>query len=313
MTDPQHKPAPGRAVLPDELATRRVRALDFRRPTRFSRDQMRRLEQAHDGFCRAASTRLSAELRTGFEFEIVGSDQLSFGSVFNEVPDDALIVAIDVRPIGTQVGLVFELPLCVNLVDRLLGSGHRPRTELPEKLTDLETVVLQRVVRSIVQPLSATWFDLAGVEFHIRSVSASPSNAQFAAPSEPTLLLSCQARMDTLVSPVKFCLPHAAVEPLIEHLETSHGRRPAIDPRTSALVRQAVSAVDVELRAEVGAVDLTIDEVLALRPGDVVDLRRAVASGVTVYAGDVPAYIATPGRNNALRAVQLTAPWQEPA
>src|SRR5262245_5973095 len=53
---------------------RRIRTVDFRRPTKFSRDQMRRLEGAHDGFCRGASTRLSAELRTGVEIAVTTSD-----------------------------------------------------------------------------------------------------------------------------------------------------------------------------------------------------------------------------------------------
>ena len=72
-------------------------------------------------------------------------------------------------------------------------------------------------------------------------------------------------------------------------------------------MRAAVGEVDVELRAEAGAVRLPLAEVLALQPGDTVRLRRPVDQGVTLCVGDVEAYDATPGRNGNLRAVQVRA------
>jgi flagellar motor switch protein FliM len=289
---------------------RRVRPVDFRRPTKFTRDQMRRLESAHDGFCRGASTRLTAELRTGVEIEVTTSDQLSYAAVMNELPEDAIVTILDVDPIDTQVALIFELPLAVNLIDRLLGAIIARKT-MPTGLTDLEAVVLQRVIRSIVEPLSATWHDLAGVRFSIAVAASTPANAQFAAPSEPCLLLRGEAHIDGTSSPIVFCLPHVSVEPLMERLEKAHVRNRAVDERATEMLRQAVSGVDVELRAEVGAVEMEMSEVLALRPGDVLALRASAADGVSILAGDVRSYMAAPGRNNAARAVQITGPYRE--
>jgi flagellar motor switch protein FliM len=293
-----------------KINPRRVRTVDFRRPTKFSRDQMRRLEGAHDGFCRGASTRLSAELRTGVEVVVTTSDQLSYAAVMNELPEEAIVTILDVDPIDTQVALIFELPLAVNLIDRLLGAVIARKT-MPTGLTDLEAVVLQRVIRSIVEPLSATWHELAGVRFSIAVAASTPANAQFAAPSEPCLLLGGEAHIDGTSSPIVFCLPHASVEPLMERLEKAHVRNRTVDERATEMLRHAVSGVDVELRAEVGAVDMDVASVLALRPGDTLALRASAAEGVTVLAGDVPSYMAAPGRNNAARAVQISGPYRE--
>src|SRR5262249_30629482 len=94
-----------------KIGNRRIRTVDFRRPTTVSRDQMRRLEAGHDGFCRGASTRLSAELRTGVEIAVTTSDQLSYAAFMNELPEEAIVTILDVDPIDTQVALIFELPL----------------------------------------------------------------------------------------------------------------------------------------------------------------------------------------------------------
>jgi flagellar motor switch protein FliM len=77
------------------------------------------------------------------------------------------------------------------------------------------------------------------------------------------------------------------------------------DARNRQLMRSAVGEVDVEVRAEAGAVKMSLAEVLAMKAGDTIRLRRPVERGVTLCVGDVEAYEAAPGRNGNLRAAQV--------
>jgi flagellar motor switch protein FliM len=79
----------------------------------------------------------------------------------------------------------------------------------------------------------------------------------------------------------------------------------AIDAESRVAVRSGVASVDVELRAEVASRQIPVDEMLALQPGDVLRFRVPAANGVTLYAGQVPAHRAQPGRNGNWRAVQV--------
>jgi flagellar motor switch protein FliM len=83
-----------------------------------------------------------------------------------------------------------------------------------------------------------------------------------------------------------------------------------IDPTAAGKVHEAISAVDVELRAEAGAADLKITDVLQIKVGDTIRLRRPADKGVIVYAGDVPTYVAQPGRNGNKRALKVTGRWE---
>src|SRR3712207_7519858 len=47
--------------------SKRVRTVDFTRPTKFTSDQERRFRRTLDAFCRTAAQRLSAELRAPLE------------------------------------------------------------------------------------------------------------------------------------------------------------------------------------------------------------------------------------------------------
>ena len=77
--------------LPEESGTdrsrqRRMRTVDFTRPTKFTTDQERRIKRALETFCRTASTRLSAELRMPLELEIINVSQLTWGNAHAQVP-----------------------------------------------------------------------------------------------------------------------------------------------------------------------------------------------------------------------------------
>jgi flagellar motor switch protein FliM len=286
----------------------RVREVDFRRPSKFPRDQTRLLERAHETFCRSISSSLSARLRTGLELTVTGSDQLPYGTAMSELPDEAFVAVIDVEPIGTQIALLCELPLIIRIVDRMLGGTGKPRTHEPVALSDVEEAIARRAVGSLVESLSALWSELVDVELSLASSGTTPVTVQLVAPSEPTLLLRMEARIDGLEAPLTLCLPHRSLEPVLHRLAREQDRD-ADDGAAAAAVEAAVHGVEVDLRAEIGAVELSVEEILALSVGDVVPLRRSAAGGVVLHAGDVPAFVARPGRNGNVRAVQVRAPW----
>ena len=78
--------APARGAGPDRSRQRRMRTVDFTRPTKFTADQERRIKRALDTFCRTASTRLSAELRMPLELEVINVSQLTWSNAHAQVP-----------------------------------------------------------------------------------------------------------------------------------------------------------------------------------------------------------------------------------
>jgi flagellar motor switch protein FliM len=59
------------------------------------------------------------------------------------------------------------------------------------------------------------------------------------------------------------------------------------------------------VRAEVASIELPIEQVLALQPGDVLSLGAPAEGGITLYADKVPVHRAKPGRSGSRRAVQV--------
>jgi flagellar motor switch protein FliM len=295
------------------LRQHRVREIDFRRPSKFNREQVRRLEHAHDTFCQSASSRLSAELRTELQLAVLGTDQLPYSVVMaEELPRPSFITLIRIEQLETEVALVMDMPLAHCFVGRLLGGGaNASNGGSSANLTAIEVAVARRAVNSVVDSLSTTWMDLAEVSLKPMATSLSPLSLSIVPPSEPTLLLKFSAEVDNVASIMTLLLPYRSVEPLMDMLEQYAFGGEYNDGSSSQEMHDAMDGVNVELRAEVAAVDLDLADVLAMRPGDVIPLERPVSRGVTLYVDQVPAYAGTPGRNGNVRAVQVREPWRE--
>src|SRR3712207_2830946 len=108
--------------------------------------------------------------------------------------------------------------------------------------------------------------------------------ADLAAVEEPTLVLTIEARLDRVSTVLALMVPFSAIGALLARMRNV----PPPDPRTGEALAANLGEVGIELRAEVGAVSLTAEQVLALQPGDLLTLDSAAPGGVLVYADEVP-------------------------
>src|SRR4051812_34881469 len=76
---------------PDDDREKSVILYDFRRPDRVSKDQMRTLQNLHDGYARLLSTTLSSYLRTLVEIDIVSVDQLTYSEFMMSISNPSCI------------------------------------------------------------------------------------------------------------------------------------------------------------------------------------------------------------------------------
>jgi flagellar motor switch protein FliM len=285
---------------------RRVRELDFTRPVKLAPDQARRLERAHETFCRTASTRLSAELRSPIEFEIINVDQLTWSAALADVPQPSLFGVLTTSPLETTVLVGAELPLIFRLIERLIGGGDA-ETQMTRGLTEIELALTRRTFVALLELLSVVWQELFGLSVSLIDLESQVANVEIAPPSEPTIVVTIEVRGPKESSTMSLLIPYRSIASVADRLSGQFdiGDTPAPDESIGEAVRSAVGAVDVEVRAEVGSVELSIGEVLALGAGDILRLGMPASGGVFLCAGDVKLHRARPGRSGTHRAVEI--------
>jgi flagellar motor switch protein FliM len=285
---------------------RRVRELDFTRPAKLAPDQARRLERAHETFCRTASTRLSAELRSPIELEIINVDQLTWSAALADMPQPSILAVVGAQPSDTAVLIGLELPLVFRFIERLIGGGD-VETHVERGLTDVELALTRRTCLSLLEQLSIVWGELFGLTLDLQTLESQVANVEIAPPNEPTVVMTIEVRGEKESSTMSLLIPYRAIESVSGRLsgQFDAGEAPIEDDEIAATVRSTIGAVEVEVRAEVGAVEMAIGDVLALKEGDIVRLGSPASGGVFLYAGAVPLHRARPGRSGSKRAIEI--------
>lgn len=285
----------------------RVRTVDFSRPTKFTTDHQRRIERALDTFCQTAATRLSAELRWPIELEAINTTQATWSAAQALLPQGCLAVMIDVQPIGTRMLLTAEQTFVLTAVECLLGgSPDRPPRE--RRLTEIDWSLTRRLFESLVTQLSLVWQDLGQISLASGEIELHNDTGQIASVSEPTLVVVIESRISKQSAALSLLIPWMSIEPVAQRISGHEVPGTADDAGQAADIERAMTSVPVTVRAEAGAVDLAVDEILALEPGRVVRLGVKAQDGVSLFAENMKIAQGHPGANGPKRAVQIRQP-----
>jgi flagellar motor switch protein FliM len=282
----------------------RIQNMDFRRPSKFNKDQLRTLEMLHDTFARLGATYLSGALRAVADISVLGAEQVTYGEFISSLPVPAFTNILELEPLESNAILALDLPLIFSMIDRLLGGTGQGAGRLRE-LTDIELSLSRTIINRLLAELSTSWSELVGVDFHLRHTEMNPQFAQIAPPTELSVLLSFQIRVGDSTGVMTLCLPWRSIETVAPSLTANSYFSGQRTGAASLDLLPPLEHVLIGVRAEVGAVDLTIDEVLSLAEGDVIRLGVPIDEGFTLYAGDTPTYKVMPGSHRRQLAVQV--------
>jgi flagellar motor switch protein FliM len=290
----------------------RLRTVNFARPTKFTSDQERRLSRSLESFCRTASTRLSAELRVPIELEVIASTQLTWSTAQAQLPANSVCAVLELNPIDTRMLMSAELSFVLCALEALLGAApeHAPKDR---RLTEIDWALSRRLFNTMLGQLSMIWQDVADIELGLGALEATTENAQVAPFSEPTLSLTVEARIARTSSTLALLVPYCAIAPVSAAFSQRDGAGAPSDDDgdTGEAVDAALRGVEIVMRAEVSDTQMTVEDVLALKPGDVLRLDGQAANGITLFADQVPVHRARPGRSGLKRAAQVLGPVEE--
>ncbi|HXB64052.1 MAG TPA: FliM/FliN family flagellar motor switch protein [Solirubrobacteraceae bacterium] len=282
-----------------------IRTVDFSQPTKFTAELRRRIVRVLGPFCEAFSLRLSTELRAPVELTLADSSQLTWAAAKAQLSANAIAVALGVAPIERQLLLCVEPPLILQALECLLG-GAASQAPQERRLSEVDWALTKRLLESLTAHLNTAWRDLGGVELQLGEVDLEGDAGVVVPMGEPTFALTFDSRIDATPSSMCLLLPWSAIEPVADEILGGGSSSREADPRAGRVVSHGLSGAHICLRAEVGALRMPVEQMLALTPGAVLALEERADAGVRLYAEGVPLGHARPGLRGARRAVKLT-------
>lgn len=282
-----------RALLPasgDDLFQTRggaVRSYDFRRPTKFKKDVLRTLVMVHDNFARLLQSYLIGNLRTGAQLHVRSTNQYSFAEFTQLIPNPSVIALFRMDPLPGMCLLELSPNIAFAIVDRVFGGGGAD-AQPQRALSEIELGVIQRVVSDMMLPLQEAWRNVAEVAPRLERIETNPVFLQATVSSDVVAAITLAVEIGEHLGHLCLVFPHTAVDPVLSRLTAStlmiHDRNAV--PGDAREVERTLAEAPVSVEVRLGSSQLTVQEFMRLKVGDVIPLGTGVNEELRVYVGD---------------------------
>ena len=287
---------------------------NFRRPDKFSKDNLRALRDIHREFSKAISLVLSGYLRMRVEIEIVSVDQLTYEEFVRSMPSPISVGVFEFEPLSGQVllGISFEVISCI--VNRMLGGVGNIENQTRE-LTDIEKALAKKVINIIIKSLEDSWNTIIPVTGKFISLDDNYQSIQVAPAGEIVALLTFEVQISGKhFGLFSLCFPYPVLETVLGHLSTQHifqtkGLVASNDERLKMISK--INTSNVDLRVQFGQCSITLDDFLQLSEGDIIKLDNKVQDDLIVKVNGEKKFFARPGTLKDKICVKITDVYDE--
>lgn len=273
----------GRATIAYEV-------YDFRRPDKFSKDQLRTLQMLHETFARLAGSSLSAYLRAPVSIDLISLEQVPYEEYLRSI-NQSVFTIMSLPPLTGQSVLELEFSLIFTMIDRMLGGPGKAigRTVL----TDIERPLVRQIIERMFQALKSAWEGVVIVNPGIEGMETSAQFVQIAPPNDIVVTILFEVKIAGQRSAMSLCIPYLVLKPITAKLSAqkwfagSNRKQSAVSRR---MLSQQVNQSKVPCSVELGKAVVTVGEFLALKPGDVLRLDQRTADDLRLLVGKVPKF-----------------------
>ncbi len=300
----------GRRTLDPQKSS--VEPCDFRSPALLSEGDLRRLRHQQNEFARHFAAKVSSFLRLEFTVALTGVTTLPYARFTGALPDPAHLTLFKMEPL-TGLGIISLPPsLGLAITNRMLGGRGPAAGEKPEEraLTEIETSLLEDFVRMLAEEWCRHWPEgrdapplLVGYETNGKFLQTSPENTTM-------LVVAFEVTLGERAQTIQLAMPFAVLEGSIKRpsgVPSPKKTRPAGPvPDRAALARHAVTAaVPLPVVAQWTVAEITLRDVMNLRPSDVLEMPADTLSKTCVSLTGRPLFIGTAGVRDGRVAVRL--------
>lgn len=296
----------------DEVPSGGIRSYDLSSQERIVRGRMPTMEVINERFARNLRVGLFNFIRRSPEIS-VGPVQVQKYSMFLRelvVPTNFNIMAV--RPLRGSGLIVCEPTLLFGVIDSLFGGTGKFHTRIEGRdFSPTEQRVINRMVEVVSEEYKKAWKGVYPLELAYQRSEMQPQFANIATPSEIVVSTSFTLEIGDITGSLHLCIPYSTLEPIRDVLySTLQGDSIEVDRRWVKLLSNEIQAAEVELVAELATTDATIEQLLAMKVGDFIELERERV--IPVKVDSVPVLECEYGTHNGKYALKVVQTLRSP-
>jgi len=267
-----------------------IRDYNLASQERIVRGRMPTMEIINERFARNIRVGLFNFIRKSPEVAIGGIKVQKYSAFLREIVVPTNFNIVSVKPLRGSGLIVCDPTLVFAVIDSLFGGIGKFHARIEGRdFSPTEQRVILRLVEVITAEYKKAWMGIYPLELDYQRSEMQPQFATIATPSEIVVSTSFTLEIGETSGTIYFCVPYSTLEPIRDVLySTTVGDSSEPDRRWVNLLKHQIQAAHVELVAELGTAPATIEQLLAFKPGDFIELDlepliKAKIDGVPIY------------------------------
>jgi flagellar motor switch protein FliM len=270
---------------------RKIANYDFHRADRISQDQMRSIHLLHEHFGRNFASSLSAYLRAFVDVSLSSLEQISYSAFIKSLPDPTLFASLGMRPLDGNIALELNPSLVFPMIDMILGGPGRPLSD-NRNLTEIELNIIEGVVKLAMRDLREAWHPVMELEFFLEGKGTKAQMFQIVSPAETVIAVNMELKIGDNSGTMNLCIPSRILKLLRTKFDQQwNARRQKSSGNEAERIYELMKPTSVPLSGEIRGSKLTVDDLLKISVGDVIELNERIGDPVLLCVGGIAKFV----------------------
>ncbi len=258
----------------EEVETGGVRDYNLASQERIVRGRMPTMEIISERFARNVRIGIFNFIRKSPEISIGPIKVQKYSAFLREIVVPTNFNIVSVRPLRGSGLIVCDPTLVFSVIDALFGGSGKFHTRIEGRdFSPTEQRIITRLVEVITGEYRRAWHGIYPLDLEYQRSEMQPQFANIATPSEIIVSTSFTLEIGDTTGTIHFCIPYSTLEPIRDVLYSSiQGDSNEPDRRWVNLLKQQIQSADVDLVAELATAPATVEQLLAFKPGDFIEL-----------------------------------------
>jgi flagellar motor switch protein FliM len=254
-----------------------VRPYNLATQERIVRGRMPTLEIINERFARLLRIGLFNFVRRTAEISVGPVRVVKYAEFVRNLVVPTNLNLVQFKPLRGTALMIFNPDLVYLIIDNLFGGNGQFHTRVEGRdFTQTEQRIIQRMLAVVFEDLEKAWGPVSPIKLEYVRSEMNTQFANIATPNEVVVVTTFNIELGSAGGEFHICMPYSMIEPIRDLLCSSlQGEQVDVDKRWVKLLSKQVQAADIELIVNLGRIELTLQQVLNMQPGDVISLEIA--------------------------------------
>lgn len=269
---------------------------DFSSPRKFTKDKLKLLSSVFENYARLITSQVSGIYRVSTEVTVNRVWECRYHEFVDTLHEnDSMALAEIVSGEKSKAKIPFLMYITpgfvLTLISHMLG-GADSVNEVEEgyRYSDVERALYKRIAGQLIGALKDGFSSYVHMEFELQQIWQNPSMFQDIGLDEAVGIVSMQVDMDgTGKEEIRICIPGTLLERIFRIMDSQRqtGKGYADEDNRETIMGHLRKGL-LPMSAQLATVELSLNDIYQLHPGDIIDLGKSKDSEVRLYVGKQP-------------------------